>query len=151
SGQPRVLDCGVARATDADLSTGTRTGQLIGTPSYMSPEQVAGDHAALDRRSDVYAMGVILYQLLAGRLPYPVDHCPLPEVARLIREQEPARLGSLDARLRGDVETIAGKALEKDPARRYQSAQEPADDVRRHLRSEPIAARPAGAAQPAWN
>src|SRR5262245_36101386 len=116
----------------------------------MSPEQVAGDNAAVDRRSDVYALGVILYQLLAGRLPYPVEHCPLLEVALMIREQEPVRLGALDARLRGDVETIVGKALEKEPARRYQSAQELADDVRRHLRSEPILARPVGAAERFW-
>src|SRR5262245_60807023 len=108
----------------------------------MSPEQVAGDNAAVDRRSDVYALGVILYQLLAGRLPYPVEHCPLLEVALMIREQEPVRLGSLDSRLRGDVETIVGKALEKDPARRYQSAAELADDIRRHLQQEPIRARP---------
>src|SRR5262249_29508049 len=103
SGQPRVLDFGVARARDADVvtSTGhTRTGQLVGTLTYMSPEQVAADPAGLDRRSDVYTLGVILFELLAGRLPYPLEHLPLPEAARVIREHEPARLGSVDARLR---------------------------------------------------
>jgi tetratricopeptide (TPR) repeat protein len=148
AGQPKVLDFGVARATDADLLTSTahtRTGQLVGTPSYMSPEQVAADPAAVDRRSDVYTLGVILYELLTGRLPYPLQHLPLPEVAWVIREQEPVRLGALDRRLRGDVETIVAKALEKDRARRYQSAAELAADVRRHLSNEPIKARPPSA------
>src|SRR5262245_60463818 len=90
AGQPKVLDFGVARALDDDLltSTGhTRTGQLVGTLSYMSPEQVAADPAGLDQRSDVYTLGVILFELLAGRLPYPLEHLPLPEVARVIRER----------------------------------------------------------------
>ena len=108
TGQPKVLDFGVARATDADLLTAaglTQTGQLLGTPSYMSPEQVAADPAALDRRSDVYALGVILFELLAHRLPYQLEHRPLAEAARLILEQDPPRLGSLDPELprrRGD-------------------------------------------------
>jgi WD40 repeat protein/predicted Ser/Thr protein kinase len=144
TGQPKVLDFGVARATDADLLTTTdhtRTGQLLGTLSYMSPEQVAADPAALDQRSDVYTLGVMLFELLAGRLPYPLDHLPLPEAARVIREQEPSRLGALATHLRGDVETIVAKALEKERARRYPSAAELAADVRRHLRNEPIRAR----------
>jgi tetratricopeptide (TPR) repeat protein len=148
AGQPKVLDFGVARTTDADLLTNadrTRTGQLVGTLSYMSPEQVATEPAALDRCSDVYTLGVILFELLTGRLPYPLEHLPLPEAARVIREQEPARLGALDARCRGDIETIVGKALEKDPARRYPSAAEVAADIRRHLRHEPIRARPPSA------
>jgi WD40 repeat protein/predicted Ser/Thr protein kinase len=148
SGQPKVLDFGVARATDADLltSTGhTRTGQLVGTLSYMSPEQVAADPGAVDQRSDVYALGVILFELLAGRLPYLLEHLPLPEAARVIQEQEPSRLGSLDTRFRGDVETIVAKALEKDKARRYASAGELAADIRRHLSQQPIRARPASA------
>jgi WD40 repeat protein/predicted Ser/Thr protein kinase len=148
TGQPKVLDFGVARATDADLRTSadrTRTGQLVGTLSYMSPEQVAADPAALDQRSDVYTLGVILFELLAGRLPYQVEHLSLPEVARIIREQEPSRLGSIDLRLRGDVETITAKALAKEKARRYQSAADLAADIRRHLRHEPIRARPTSA------
>jgi WD40 repeat protein/serine/threonine protein kinase len=148
SGQPRVLDFGVARATGADLLTSmdrTRTGQLVGTLSYMSPEQVAGEPTALDQRSDVYTLGVVLYELLAGRLPYLVKDVPLPEAVRLIQEQEPSRLGSINAHLRGDVETIVAKALEKDRARRYASAAELAADIRRHLHSEPIRARPPSA------
>jgi WD40 repeat protein/predicted Ser/Thr protein kinase len=148
SGQPRVLDFGVARAADGGLTAGggrTETGQLIGTLSYMSPEQASADPAAIDARADVYALGVILYELLAHRLPYSLDGLALPEAVRVIQEHEPSRLGSLDGRLRGDLETIAAKALEKDRGRRYTSAGELAADVRRHLHHEPIRARPASA------
>jgi WD40 repeat protein len=148
SGQPKVLDFGVARATDADLVTGaglTRTGQLLGTPNYMSPEQVTGNPAAIDHRADVYALGVILFELLAHRLPYQLDNRPLAEVARLILEEEPPRLGSVHPELRGDVETIVAKTLAKEPARRYQSAAELAADLRRWLAHEPIRARPPSA------
>src|SRR5262249_59141821 len=111
----------------------------------MRQQTVARAPAALDTRSDVYTLGVMLFELLAGRLPYPLEHLPLPEAARVIREQEPSRLGSLDTRLRGDVETILAKALEKERARRYPSAAELAADVRRHLRDQPVPARPAAA------
>jgi tetratricopeptide (TPR) repeat protein len=110
----------------------------------MSPEQVAAD-PHLDRRSDVYTLGVLLFELLAGRLPYSVERLPVAEAVRVIREREPARLGALDRRLRGDVETIVARALEKDPARRYPSAGELAADIRRHLAHEPILARPPSA------
>ena len=148
SGQPRVLDFGVARMTGTDLLTTsdrTRTGQLVGTLSYMSPEQVAADPGAMDERSDVYTLGVILFQILTSEFPYILQDLPLPEAVRLIREHEPSRLGSIDTQLRGDVETIVAKALEKDPARRYPSAAELARDIRRHLRAEPILARPPSA------
>src|SRR5262245_36892375 len=148
AGQPKVLDFGVARVIDADLLTAaglTRTGQLLGTPNYMSPEQVTGDPAAIDRRADVYALGVILFELAAHRLPYQLENRPLAEVARLILEQDPPRLGSLDPELRGDVETIVAKALEKDSARRYPSASALAADLRRWLAHEPILARPPSA------
>src|SRR5262249_14405474 len=105
----------------------------------------SGDPSAVDPRGDVYALGVILYELLAHRLPYSLDGLPLPEAARVIREHEPSRLGSLDGRLRGDVETVVAKALEKDRGRRYASAGERAADIRRHLSHEPIRARPASA------
>jgi WD40 repeat protein/predicted Ser/Thr protein kinase len=147
-GRPKVLDFGVARATDADLLTAaglTHTGQLLGTPNYMSPEQVTGEPAAIDRRADVYALGVMLFELAAHRLPYRLEDRPLVEVARLILEQDAPRLGSLDSGLRGDVETIVAKALEKDPARRYASAADLAADLRRWLAHEPILARPPSA------
>jgi WD40 repeat protein/predicted Ser/Thr protein kinase len=148
SGQPKVLDFGVARAADLSLTAGgsrTEAGQLIGTLNYMSPEQASGDPSAIDPRGDVYALGVILYELLAHRLPHSLDGLLLPEAVRIIREHEPARVGSLDGRLRGDVETIVAKALEKDKARRYASAGELAADLRRFLSHEPIRARPTSA------
>jgi tetratricopeptide (TPR) repeat protein/tRNA A-37 threonylcarbamoyl transferase component Bud32 len=144
TGQPKILDFGVARATDADVQTVTMqtdVGQLIGTLPYMSPEQATGDSSRLDTRSDVYALGVVLYELLCGRLPLDLGNRSIPECARLIREEEPTQLGTVDTRWRGDVATIVAKTLEKDPAHRYQSAAELAADVRRHLRHEPITAR----------
>jgi WD40 repeat protein/predicted Ser/Thr protein kinase len=148
AGQPKVLDFGVARVTDADLLTTTgrtEVGQLIGTLAYMSPEQMAADPRLIDHRTDVYALGVILFELLAGRLPYDLQNLPLPEAARVVRDQEPSRLGSVNTHFRGDIETIAGKALEKDRARRYASAADLAADIRRHLNNEPIRARPPSA------
>jgi eukaryotic-like serine/threonine-protein kinase len=148
SGQPKVLDFGVAHVTDADLLTSssrTRTGELLGTLGYMSPEQFAARSSGLDGRSDVYTLGVILFELLAHRLPYHLNQLPVHEVARVIQHQEPSRLGSIDLFYRGDVEIIVAKALEKDKSRRYASAGDLASDIRRHLRGEPILARPASA------
>jgi eukaryotic-like serine/threonine-protein kinase len=148
SGQPKVLDFGVAHVTTADLlatSSRTQTGQLLGTLSYMSPEQIAAHPTALDERSDVYTLGVILFELLADRLPYHLEQLPMHEVARVIQNHEPLRLGSIDARYRGDVEIIVAKSLEKDKARRYAAAGDLASDIRSYLRGEAIRARPASA------
>jgi WD40 repeat protein/predicted Ser/Thr protein kinase len=148
SGQPKVLDFGVAHVTAADLLTTlsrTQAGQLLGTLSYMSPEQIAADPTGLDGRSDVYTLGVILFELLAHRLPYHLEQLPVHEVARVIQLEEPSRLGSIDALYRGDVEIMVAKALEKDKARRYASAGDLASDIRRYLRGEAILARPAPA------
>ncbi len=145
SGHPRILDFGVARAIDSDLATTTlRTlaGQLVGTVPYMSPEQTLGVAAQLDTRSDVYTLGVLTFELLAGRLPYDFGDKPIPEILPLIRDVDPIPLGSIDRTLRGDLETITAKALEKDPERRYQSASDLAADIGRFLRNEPIMARP---------
>ena len=146
TGQPKILDFGVARLTDSDVqrSQHTDVGQLIGTLAYMSPEQVLADPLELDTRSDVYALGVILYELLAGRLPYTLSS-RLPEAIRTIQQEDPARLSSVSRVFRGDLETIAAKALEKDKTRRYGSASALAADIRRYLHNEPIAARPASA------
>ncbi|HEY6447254.1 MAG TPA: tetratricopeptide repeat protein [Acidobacteriaceae bacterium] len=143
-GQPKILDFGVARLTDSDAQATRQTsmGQIIGTLAYMSPEQVRGDSDAVDTRSDVYALGVILYEAVAGRAPYAIGK-QIHEAVRVICEEEPTRLSATNRELRGDVETIAGKALEKDKTRRYGSAAELASDIRRHLRDEPIVARPA--------
>jgi len=146
-GQPKVLDFGVARLAHRAL-TGmhvttlhTGVGQLIGTLPYMSPEHVGGDPREVDIRTDVYALGVVLYQLLTGRLPHDVTGRSIPDAARMIRDDEPARISSISRELRGDVDVIVTTALAKDRSRRYQSARELGDDIRRFAAGEPIAAR----------
>lgn len=146
SGQPKIIDFGVARATDLDIQVTTmRTdaGQLIGTLAYMSPEQVAGDSRAIDTRSDVYSLGVLLYELLVGKLPQDLQQRSIVEAARIIQESDPPALSTVNTVFRGDVDTIVTKALEKEKARRYQSAAELAADIRRYLGNQPISARPA--------
>src|SRR5262249_21724582 len=142
-GQPKILDFGVARVTDSDAQATMQTdvGQLVGTLAYMSPEQVLADPLELDTRSDVYALGVILYELLAGRLPYSISR-KIHEALNAIREEDPAKLSSINRSYRGDIETIVAKALEKDKTRRYASAAELAADIRHYLEDEPIVARP---------
>ncbi|MCH8242827.1 MAG: serine/threonine protein kinase, partial [Planctomycetes bacterium] len=148
SGQVKIIDFGVARCTDSDMAVTTLqtdVGQLIGTLQYMSPEQCAADPHDIDTRSDVYALGVVFYEMLCERLPYDLKGTAIHEATRIIREQEPTRLSTLNRTLRGDVETIVLKALEKDRDRRYRSCIELSDDLGRYLRNEPISARPASA------
>ena len=145
---PKILDFGVARATDSDvqaLTLQTSVGQLIGTVPYMSPEQAGGDPSQVDWRTDVYALGVITFELLTGRLPHDVRDKLAHEAIRVIRDDEPSRLGSVDRSLRGDLETILDKALAHEKERRYQSASALAADIRRYLHHEPITARPPSA------
>ncbi len=147
-GRPKVLDFGIARFVASgpeDESVHTQVGQVIGTLAYMSPEQVEGHSEDLDARCDVYAIGVILYELLGGTTPFDISNRSLAEVSRIIREEEPRRLGTIRTRLRGDIETIVARAMEKDRDRRYESAVALADDIRRYLRNEAILARPASA------
>lgn len=144
-GQPKVLDFGVARVTAKDTliqTLHTSAGQIIGTLQYMSPEQVSGDPNAVDRRSDVYALGVILYELLTGKPPYDLSNRTLPDAARVIHDVEPTRLAIHDRRLRGDIETIVTRALTKERDLRYATAAALAADLRRYLRDEAIVARP---------
>jgi serine/threonine protein kinase/Flp pilus assembly protein TadD len=145
SGQPKVLDFGVARATDHDLQAvtlQTDIGQLVGTLPYMSPEQVSGDPAELDSRSDVYSLGVVLFELLAGRLPMDVRSRAVTEAIRAVTEDEIPRLCAVARDIPADVDTIVAKSLNRDKSRRYQSAGDLAEDIRRYLRDEPIFARP---------
>ena len=143
SGQPKILDFGVARVTNSDsrASSFTSAGQMLGTPIYMSPEQVR-DARNLDARSDVYALGVIAFELLTGRLPYEVRGKSLFEVGQCIQEQPAPRLGSVRPDLRGDLELVIAKSLEKDRELRYRSAAELAADLERVLASRPVEAPP---------
>ncbi|HNQ22548.1 MAG TPA: protein kinase [Phycisphaerae bacterium] len=144
NGNPKILDFGVARMIGAEAQGATlqtAIGQLIGTLAYMSPEQVSGDPTQLDTRSDVYALGVILFELLSGRLPLDLEGRSIPEATRIVREEEPAHLGSLSTVFRGDVETMLKKALDKDKTRRYPAASALAADVRRYLCGQAIEAR----------
>ncbi len=145
AGQPKILDFGVACVTGHDSQAARQTvpGELVGTLEYMSPEQVSADPSEVDIRSDVYALGVILFELLAGRLPYHIGR-DLHQAVRAIREREPVRLGSINRSCRGDIETIVAKAMEKDKTRRYASAAELADDIQRYLIDQPVVARPPG-------
>jgi serine/threonine protein kinase len=138
----KVLDFGLARVTDADLTTGsmvTEIGRVQGTLAYMSPEQLRGNSEDIDLRTDVYALGVVLCELVTDSLPYPVDGLSLVEAARTIDGQDPQfRHSSLPR----DLTAVLAKALEKDPDRRYQSVAALADDLERYLRGEPVSARP---------
>ncbi|MFI4897644.1 MAG: tetratricopeptide repeat protein, partial [Phycisphaerales bacterium JB059] len=145
-GRVKVLDFGVARAVGDEACRATlqtSPGQIIGTPAYMSPEQATSAEDAVDTLADVYSLGVVLYELLGGCLPIDVEDATIFEALRRVREQTPTRLGIHRPALRGDLETIAAKALEKDVARRYESVAELGRDVTRYLRDEPILARPA--------
>lgn len=144
-GRAKVLDFGVARLLDGSPAAAQQThaGQLLGTVAYMSPEQAAGERHAIDVRADVYSLGVIGYQLLAGVLPIDVTSDAITKGLQRIVADEPRPLGAVDRRLRGDLEIVFACALQKDPARRYASMAAFADDLRRYLAHEPIHARPA--------
>ncbi len=143
--RPKVLDFGIARPTDDDLPRATlRTdpGMIVGTLQYMSPEQAGADPDAIDVRTDVYSLGVMLYELVARRPPLVLSRLPMHEALRRVLEDEPEPLRKVAPRVPVDVAVVVHKALEKDKERRYSSAAELAADLRRFLRREPIAAQP---------
>jgi eukaryotic-like serine/threonine-protein kinase len=147
TGGVRIIDFGVAHCTEHEASLATMhttAGHLVGTLQYMSPEQFDGSADTLDVRVDVYSLGVVLYELLTGRLPYDINRRAVYDAARIVKEVVPAPLSRTSRHLRGDLETIAAKCLEKDRSRRYANAADLESDLARHLRGESIAARPPG-------
>ncbi|MCA8952585.1 MAG: serine/threonine protein kinase [Planctomycetes bacterium] len=146
AGNPKVIDFGIARnlapvRPDAVPEPLTRTGDVIGTLHYMSPEQVRGE-AIIDTRSDVHALGVILFELLTGELPFELAGKSLPEIGRILTETEARPLRRLRPDAEQDLELVIGMALGKLPDQRYSTAGALAEDVRRYLDHEPINARP---------
>ncbi|MBI2931444.1 MAG: serine/threonine protein kinase [Planctomycetes bacterium] len=138
AGEPKILDFGIAK-TLSTQSAPTATGGTLGTPPYMSPEQAAGAKD-LDARADVYALGAILYEVLTGRPPHTGETAV--EVLRKLASENPAPPSRLNPDVPRAIETLCLKAIEKDRAHRYGSAEEFAQDVRRYLDGEPILARP---------
>ena len=143
-GHVKIIDFGVARSTDSDAAATMATGahDIVGTLQYMAPEQCSGDVQDLDSAADVYALGVTAYELLTGDLPYEVSGLGLAGAIKIISEEQPPALGTIDTRLRGEVATIISKAMSKNREDRYRTASELGDDLRRHLAGEAILACP---------
>jgi len=144
SNTPHVLDFGLARSIEPGAADGpsiTLTEQFVGTPAYASPEHLRGGHEAIDVRTDVYSLGVILYKSLTGELPYDTSGA-LPDVFQRIEHSEPLRPSRVDQRVDREIEAIVLKSLAKEKERRYQSVDALAEDLRHYVSGEPIAAHP---------
>jgi WD40 repeat protein/serine/threonine protein kinase len=146
SGKPYVMDFGLAKRHSGEI-TMTVEGDILGTPAYMSPEQAQGEGYRADARSDVYSLGVVLFELLTGERPFRGD---LQMLLRQVAVDEAPSARKLDSRISRDLETVCAKCLEKLPARRYETAAGLADDLSHFLAGEPIQARPVGKPERLW-
>jgi tRNA A-37 threonylcarbamoyl transferase component Bud32 len=144
--QPHLMDFGLAKRDTGEVSM-TSDGRVMGTPAYMSPEQARGESHTVDARSDIYSLGVILYEMLTGVRPFQGERRLL---MLQVLEDEPRPPRRLNEHIPRDLETICLKAMAKSAGRRYQTAQELADDLRRFLDAKPIKARPVGALERLW-
>lgn len=143
-GRPKIIDYGIARFTDADTERSIRTlaGEVVGTLLYMSPEQLRGDRDAIDVRSDVYALGVVLHELLAGVPPFALRESTVVDAMRILTTTEPKPPSAFDPRIPRDLDWIVQRALERDPDHRYASALAFSADLARFLAHEPVEAGP---------
>ncbi len=146
-GTPKVADFGLARHFDGGPAI-TLSGARVGTPSYMAPEQVTGEAAAIGPATDIYALGAMLYELLTGRPPFRGETAA--DTERQVVHDEPVAPTRLNTKVARDLETICLKCLSKEPKRRYASAQALADDLRRYEKGRPIHARPVGWGERSW-